>query len=106
MNDGDVGIWGTFGKNIYFRIPLVIFLGSLLRGSVDQVYSLLRSRRSGCIASRKTTAKESNQVHGPGVRFSKDPKILRARNAIRKTPTRLFHKAGLSIRCKGNKQLK
>ena len=39
----------------------------------------------------------------PGLRFSKDPKTLRARKAIRKTPTRLFYKAGLSICCKGNK---
>ena len=37
-----------------------------------------------------------------GVRFSKDPKTLRARKAIRKTPTRLFCKAGLFICCKGN----
>ena len=33
----------------------------------------------------------------PGVRFSKDLKTLRARKAIRKTPTRLFYKAGLFI---------
>ena len=33
----------------------------------------------------------------PGVRFSKDPKTLRARKAIRKTPTRLLCKAGLFI---------
>ena len=38
-----------------------------------------------------------------GVRFSKDPKTLQARKEIRKTPTRLFYKAGLSIFCKGNK---
>ena len=31
---------------------------------------------------------------GPGVRFLKVPKIFRARKAIRKTPTRLFGKAG------------
>ena len=43
------------------------------------------------------------QQLGPGARFSKDPKTLRARKAIRKIPTRLFHKAGLSICCKGNK---
>ena len=40
---------------------------------------------------------------GPCVRFSKDPKTLRARKAIRKTPTHLFCKAGLFICCKGNK---
>ena len=39
----------------------------------------------------------------PGMRFSKDPKTLRARKAIRKTPTRLFCKAGLFICCIGNK---
>ena len=39
----------------------------------------------------------------PGVRFSKDQKTLRARIAIRKSPTRLFCKAGLFICCKGNK---
>lgn len=50
VNDGDVGIWSTFGKNISVRIPLVILLGSPLRGSADQVHGLLRSRRSGCIA--------------------------------------------------------
>ena len=43
------------------------------------------------------------EKRAPGVRFSKDPKTLRARKAIRKTPTRLFYKAGLSICCKGNK---
>ena len=37
-------------------------------------------------------------IKGPGVRFSKDPKTLRPRKAIRKTPTRLFCKAGLFIR--------
>ena len=40
----------------------------------------------------------------PGVRFSKDPKTLRERKAIRRTPTRLFCKAGLFICCKGNKK--
>ena len=39
----------------------------------------------------------------PGVRFSKDPKTLRARKAIRKTLTRLLCNAGLFICCKGNK---
>ena len=38
-----------------------------------------------------------------GARFSKDPKTLRARKAIHKTPTDLFYKAGLFICCKGNK---
>ena len=38
----------------------------------------------------------------PGVRFSKDPKTLRPRKAIRKTPTRLFCEAGLFKCCKGN----
>ena len=47
------------------------------------------------IASMKQT--------GTDVRFSKDPKTLRARKAIRKTPTRLFCKPGLFICCKGNK---
>ena len=40
---------------------------------------------------------------GPGARFSKDPKTSRARKAIRKTPIRLFYKAGLFTCCKGNK---
>ena len=38
-----------------------------------------------------------------GARFSKVPKTLRARKAIRKTPTCLFCKACLFICCKGNK---
>jgi len=39
----------------------------------------------------------------PGVRFSKDPKTLRARKPIRKTPTRLLCNSGRFICCKGNK---
>ena len=35
--------------------------------------------------------------------FSKVAKTFGARKAIRKTPTRLFYKAGLSISCKGDK---
>ena len=38
-----------------------------------------------------------------GLRFSKDRKTLRARKAIRKTPTRLLFKADLFICCKENK---
>ena len=38
----------------------------------------------------------------PGVRYTKYPKTLRARKAIRKTPTRLFCKVGLFTCCKGN----
>ena len=38
-----------------------------------------------------------------GVRFSKVPETFRAREAIRKTPTRLFCEAGLFICCKANK---
>ena len=40
-------------------------------------------------------------MRGPGARFSKVPKTFRAQNAIRKTPTRLFCKAGLFVCCKG-----
>ena len=40
---------------------------------------------------------------GPGMRFSKDPRTLRARKAFRKTSTRLFCKPDLFICCKGNK---
>ena len=36
-------------------------------------------------------------------RFSKVPRTFRIRKAIRKTPTRLFCKAGPFICCKGNK---
>ena len=43
------------------------------------------------------------EKQAPGVRFSKDSKTLRARKAIRKTPTRLFSKAGLFIFCEGSK---
>ena len=43
------------------------------------------------------------KIQTPGVRFSKDPKTLLAPKAIRKTPTRLFCKAGLFICCKGYK---
>ena len=43
------------------------------------------------------------ELQSPAVRFSKDPKTLRARKAIRKTPTRLLCKAGVLICCKGNK---
>ena len=39
----------------------------------------------------------------PWARFSKVPKTFRARKAICKTTTCLFCKAGLFIRCKGNK---
>ena len=39
----------------------------------------------------------------PGARFSKVPKTFRFRKAIRKTPTRLFCKAGLFICCEGDK---
>ena len=39
----------------------------------------------------------------PGARFSKVPKTLRARKAVRKSPTHLFCKSGLFICCKGNK---
>ena len=38
-----------------------------------------------------------------GSRLLKVPKTFRARKAIRRTPTLLFCKAGLFIRCKGNK---
>ena len=41
-----------------------------------------------------------------GACFSKVPNAFRARKAIRKTPTRLFGKAGLFIYCKGNKKFK
>ena len=37
-----------------------------------------------------------------GPSFSKVPKTLRARKAIRKTPTRLFCEAGRFKCCKGN----
>jgi len=37
------------------------------------------------------------------VRFSKDPKTLRVRKVIRKTPTRLFRKAGLLYVVRGIK---
>ena len=37
MNDGDVGIWFSLGKNVFVSIPFVIFQGSPLRGSADQV---------------------------------------------------------------------
>ena len=40
---------------------------------------------------------------GSGARFSRVPKTFRAQKAIRKTTTCLFCKAGLFIRCKGNK---
>ena len=43
------------------------------------------------------------EKQAPGVRFSKDPKTLRARKAIRKTPTRLFCKAGFLYVVKGIK---
>ena len=39
----------------------------------------------------------------PCVRFSKDPKTLRARKAIRNIMICFFYKAGLFICCKGNK---
>ena len=39
----------------------------------------------------------------PGARFSKVPKTLRARKAVRKSPTHLFCISGLFICCKGNK---
>ena len=39
----------------------------------------------------------------PRARFSKVPKTFRFRKAIRKTPTRLFCKAGLFICCEGDK---
>ena len=42
-------------------------------------------------------------TNNPGACFSKVPKTFRARKAIRKTTTSLFCKAGLFIRCKGNK---
>ena len=45
----------------------------------------------------------SEQLHISGARFSKVPRIFRARKAIRKTTTSLFCKAGLFICCKGNK---
>ena len=38
VNDGDVGIWCSLGKNVFVSILLVIFLGSLLKGSADQVH--------------------------------------------------------------------
>ena len=38
-----------------------------------------------------------------GARFSKVSKTFRIRKAIRKTPTRLFCKAGPLICCKGNR---
>ena len=45
----------------------------------------------------------SFEKQATGARCSKVPKTLRARKAIRKTPTRLFRKAGLFICCKGDK---
>ena len=39
----------------------------------------------------------------PGARFSKVPKTLRARKAVRKSPTHLFCISGLFMCCKGNK---
>ena len=41
----------------------------------------------------------------PEARFSNVPKTLRAREDIRKTPTRLFCEAGLFTCCKANKNL-
>ena len=43
------------------------------------------------------------EKRAPGVRFSKVPKTLWARKAIRKTPTRLFCEAGRFKCCKGIK---
>ena len=37
MNDGDVGISCSLGKNVFVSILLVIFLRNPLRGSADQV---------------------------------------------------------------------
>ena len=42
------------------------------------------------------------EKRAPGARFSKVPKTFRVRKAIRKTPNRLFCKAGLFICYKGN----
>ena len=58
MNDGDVGIWCSLAQNVPVSIPLIVFHGSPLKGSADL-------------------------VHGPGVRFSKDPKTSRARTLSR-----------------------
>ena len=43
------------------------------------------------------------EKRAPGARFSKVPNTFRIRKAIRKTPTRVFCKAGRLICCKGNK---
>ena len=47
--------------------------------------------------------REMRGAFRPGARFLKVPKTFRTRKAIRKTPTRLFCKAGFLIYCKGNK---
>ena len=38
VNDGDLRIWSSLGKNVFISIPLVIFLGSPgpMVGSVDR----------------------------------------------------------------------
>ena len=50
-----------------------------------------------------STISVAANIRTSGVRFSKDPKTLRARKAIGKTTTCLFCKAGLVICYKGNK---
>jgi len=60
----------------------------------------LQSESRGVGTASKTLRDRHSR---PGVRYSKDPKILRARKAIRKTPTRLFCKTVLFICCKGSK---
>ena len=47
------------------------------------------------IAFRARKVLRTFEKRAQGVRFSKDPKTLRARKAICKTPTRLFCKVGL-----------
>ena len=38
MNDGDVRIWSSLGKEVFVSIPSAIFLGSPLKGFEDLIH--------------------------------------------------------------------
>ena len=87
-------------------------MSSFLLASTKQPSVLRNDLRQEPLDSQvlsRTSSKElthSRDVFGYlkislGARFTKVPKTFRARKVIRKTPTRLFCKAGLFICCKG-----
>ena len=84
MTDRDVEIWCTLGKSMFVLIPLVIFLGSTLRGSVDQI-------GSGDQGSVFSGHPQSNSRFGSDARIFTPPKHVNKFHATKTKDLVGFH---------------